>query len=562
MYNLQMMNSGSDIFKGKQVIRYDPAVHTYGQVLEALLNKDGHNIFSSLPGDETFETGVPEINTIGLSYPVLLSDKRWDTLHLTASSLFLGSALTNAGFAVMVKQQILPAAAVDSRLLACDLLGFTLFEDLFLPIRDLFSRLRNQYRYKGIVAAGGPLITLNPLQSAFHLPEVNLLVRGEAEFVLPGLIQAIAAKDINGLLEYSGFLFQVPGLIIISELSEIHRPDHFNKFCFNLEFLEKHHLESGLEINVSRGCKRGCAFCSAVQGRGLRKLPAAQLEDLLNRFSAKLVDFNIQSPRARTVNINDDDILQDLDYAGAIFQSLKKNRFRLWGIQTSIASFYHPGGEIRAKALEMVADRLLYVEDKPLVWIGTDVFLKQRGKRLGKWIPAEDRWIRLIEEFESREIRNYHYWISSDQLSDWQEFTREFILIYQLQSRFAYFGLIAHSPFVVPYATTPLYKRLIREPSAKDLIKYKKVLESRQSLFRFPLVERVETRYRNLNRLLNNEKLNDRLGFFDYLGQKDYVQAALTLYNFLKQERLEAVAGAESLVKTENELEEFIARII
>ena len=61
---------------------------------------------------------------------------------------------------------------------------------------------------------------------------------------------------------------------------------------------------------------------------------------------------------------------------------------------------------------------------------------------------------------------------------------------------------------------------------------------------------------------MSNEKLNNRLGFFDYLGRNDYVQAALTLYNFLKQERLEAIPGAESLVKTEKELEEFIARII
>jgi hypothetical protein len=51
---------------------------------------------------------------------------------------------------------------------------------------------------------------------------------------------------------------------------------------------------------------------------------------------------------------------------------------------------------------------------------------------------------------------------------------------------------------------------LTHEPASKNLIKYKRVLESRQVLFRFPLVERVETRYRQLNRLLNNEKSNNR----------------------------------------------------
>jgi hypothetical protein len=78
------------------------------------------------------------------------------------------------------------------------------------------------------------------------------------------------------------------------------------------------------------------------------------------------------------------------------------------------------------------------------------------------------------------------------------------------------------------------------------------------------LVERVETGYRHLNRLLFNEKLNDRPGFFDYLRQKDFVNAFIMLYNFLKQERMEAVTGeqAEGLIQIEKNVEELISKII
>ncbi|UCH98123.1 MAG: hypothetical protein JSV88_15075, partial [Candidatus Aminicenantes bacterium] len=397
-----MMHTTGNIFKGKRVIQYDANAFEYRQILESLLLKDNADIFSLIPVDKVLDIGIPNINTIGLSYPVLLTDKRWETIHLTASWLFLGSALTNAHFNVKVNKQILPVTAVSPQLLNCDLIGFTLFEDLFTPIKDLLFQVKNQYNYNGIIAAGGPLVTLTPLKSSFHLPEINLLVRGEAEFVLAELIKAINANDIHKLLEFKGFLFQIPGIIIISDFNQINQPKHFNGFRFNLDFLEKNHFEAGLEANVSRGCKRGCIFCSAVQGKQLRKLPETHFRDLLKQFSAKLTAFNIKSPQARTININDDDILQDLDYAGNIFQLIKKNRFGLWGIQTAVDSFFDPKGEIHYKALEMIQDNSLYVDDNPLVWTGTDTFLKERGKRLGKKIPGEAQFLRLIEEFEKR----------------------------------------------------------------------------------------------------------------------------------------------------------------
>jgi hypothetical protein len=559
-----MTHTDSDIFKGKRIIRYDPTVFEYGQILESLLNKDEKTNFYFHPADKALDLKIKKIKTVGLSYPVLLSDRRWETIHLTASSLFLGSSLANAGFDVVVKKQILPVSVIDSQLLSCDMIGFTLFEDLFIQTKNLLSQLRNHYKFNGIIAAGGPLITLTPFKSTFHLPEINLLVRGEAEFLLPGLIKAINANDIDKLLEFKGFLFQVPGIIIISDFNEINIPDHFDGFQFNLDFLEKNHLEAGLEINVSRGCKRGCIFCSAVQGKQLRKLPKILVDDLLNLFSGKLDAFNIQSPHTRTVNINDDDILQDPGYANDIFQSIKKNQFQLWGVQTSMDSFFTDSGEIQFKVLDVIDDKSLYVENNPLVWLGTDTFLRQRGKRLGKKTPVEAQLLRLIEEFEKREIRNYHYWISSDYLSDWDEFTREFMFIYQLYSRFNYFGLIAHSPFLVPYSTTPVYSHLIHSKELKNRVKYRQILKSNKDLFTFPLVERVETGYRHLNRLLNNEKLNDGPGFFDYLRQKDYVHAFITLYNFLKQERMEAVPQERSqeLIQIERNVEELISKML
>jgi hypothetical protein len=594
-----MIKTTDNVFKGKWIVQYSPAEFDYKHILEILadiynqmeedkinlpfknviFNKnfvnnpfslESANSLSEFPDPEIFSKSKKskKINNILLASPVLLSDKRWETIHLTTASLFMGSSLTNSQFDVTVKKLIFPVTDINSQFKKYDLIGLTLFEDLFIHTKEFLSRLREVY--DGLIAAGGPMITLTPLKSVYHLPEINLLVRGEAEFVLPELIDAINANNVSRMLEFKGFFFQVPGLIIISEFCEINRPVNFDDFRFNLDFLEKDHVKEGLEINVSRGCKRGCIFCSAVQGRELRKLPEAQLQDLLNQFSDRLASFAVEplaACRAKTVNINDDDILQDLDYAREVFQLIKKCGFRLWGIQTSINSLFDPKGTLNRKALEIIADKSLFVDDHPLVWSGTDAFLKTRGKKLGKIIPAEQQMIQLMEELEKRQIRNYHYWISSDYLSDWEEFTQEFMFIYQLQNRFNYFGLIAHSPFLLPYSTTPLYSLLTSSGQLKNQIKYKKILESGKEIFTFPLVEQVETPYIHLNRLLDNEILPNRQGFFDYLKQKDYVNAFITLYNFLKQERIDAESlnnseGAKQLNQVENKVETFISTLL
>ncbi|MGE5341376.1 MAG: B12-binding domain-containing radical SAM protein [Candidatus Omnitrophota bacterium] len=504
------------------------------------------------------------IKTMALCYPIQMGDKRWNSIHLTGSSLFLGSSLANAGIAVTTAKIPMPGATPEPELLSSDVLGFTLFEDLFLPTRELINRMKPSVN--GLLAAGGPLVTLTPMQTAFHLEDIHVLVRGEAERVLPEILQAIEANDPDRLLTFKGLLVHVPGTVIISDFDQINRPTDFSDFRFNLNFAFKNPQEAealgmGLELNISRGCRRGCTFCSAVQGKTLRTLPLTALDDLFTQFNRKLETFGIDSPHARTVNINDDDILQDPAFASAVFQTIKANGFRIWGIQTSIDALRHE------QTLELLADPSLFVDDQPMVWVGTDAFLPSRGKRLGKTIPPEDQLIRLMEELEAHGVRHYHYWISSDHRSDWEEFIRELQLIYRLHTRFPSFGFIAHAPFVVPYLATPLYRLLTRgETNHSHQIRYKKILDA-PGIFRFPLVDRVETAYRNLNRLLANERLDNRDGFFDALGRKDFPTAWITAYTFLKQERLEMGITLNSetvsrMTHLERDVEAFISQLL
>jgi hypothetical protein len=506
-----------------------------------------------------------EPKTILLLYPAMLSDKRWKTIQVPPSWLFLGSSLVNHHFQVDVEKFSFPGSGPYRHWFSFDILGFILYEDMFASLQPLLNRVRDQYQ--GLLAAGGPMVTLNPLESAYHLPEINLMVRGEAEFVFPGMLRAIGRNDLAALLKFRGFLFRRGGLMIMSDFDRVNRPWHFNGFHFNLDFLNISHLGNGLEANVSRGCSRGCIFCSRLQGKTLRKIPVKKIEQLLVRFAEKIKSEEIAIPESRTININDDDLLQDPVYARKIFQLIKKHGFRLWGIQSSVDSFFKSGKEVNTGLIGDISDPDLYVNQTPLLWLGTDAFLKKRGKKLGKMIPDKKHLESLIRKFEESNIRNYHYWISSDHLSDWEEFSEELLFLLELKMRYSAFHILAHAPFLIPYSSTPLYRLLADDPEFKRQIIYRSEHPAGRKPFVFRQAERVETRFPFLNRLLKNESTVPPAGFFDYLKSGDILNTLKTAYNFMKQERLGFESSpnqtyANRLKILENKIENQISEII
>lgn len=609
------MLDNSNILKGKWLIKYNPDKFNYTDILEFLFdinewieknnletkykyilfdkeikgntfyinrndtsqNKSSifinlkNNILENLKKIDT--TNYKKLNfkkkrtikNILLIYPALITDKRWDTIDLTASSLFLGSSLKNNGFNINIKKQILPYSNINKELFDFDLIGFTLFEDTLIETKKFLSNLNKNF--KGLIAAGGPLITLNPLHTALHLSEINLIVRGESELIITDILNSINKNILNELFKFKGLFFKDSGIILISDINKINKPENFNDFRFNIDFLKKEHLKNGLEINLSRGCNRNCIFCSKVQGKILRKLPEEKFEYLIKEFENKIKKFKLTSPLSKTININDDDILQDIDYAKNIFSLIKRFNFKLWGIQTSINSFFNKKNQIEKNVIKLIDDKDLFVNNQPLIWLGTDTFLRKRGVKLGKLIPRKNQIKDLIYEFEKREIKNYHFWISSDFNSDWQEFINEFIFIYNLKKKFRTFEILAHSPFLIPYSTTPLYKLLIKSKNLSQQIRYKKILKSKKDTLTFPLIERLETRYIYLNSLLKNEAIINNNGFFAYLKKKDFLNAFLTAYNFLKKERVyfessNILKESSRLIKIENKLEHMISKMI
>jgi hypothetical protein len=548
------------------------------------------------------------IKSISLLFPRQESDPRWKSMGLPAGQLFLASNLSASGFEATPLPLTLPTENPPPGALTTDMAGLTIFEDLLGALRPFLARFRDVY--KGIIAAGGPFPTLAPLAAAFHLPQVNLLVRGEAEMVLPAILEALNQGNSEAFFSQEGVFWQLPGVIAISGFDQVNRPQAFDGFKIDLSFLRPGHAAQGLEMNFSRGCRRGCVFCCRVQGNKFRRLPLEKVEKLLEEYkkkiefltkasesprplsgppplvkgvfnqdqscpipplsrgdkggiSSSLTNQSFPQPHAGqlsySININDDDILQDPAYAREIFAMLKKNGLRIYGIQTSPASLVKSDNSPREEALELAADPGLFVDGRPLLWLGSDVFLPERARRLGKRLPSPADLARLLEEFEKRGLRHFHYWISSDNDSTWEEFVEELSLIFGFFRDFPGFGLLAHAPFIVPYPASRLFQGL----SANDpRLKLKLSLDAPDTRFSYKVVDRLETKYLQLNNLLKNEKTGGTAGFFDFLKEKDFIAAAQLAYHFLKQEQLQSPANNQSLIRARERLEKDIGELL
>ena len=495
------------------------------------------------------------IKTISLLFPRLESDPRWKTIGLPAGHILLAASLTANGFEPSARPLSLSGENRPSEELSADMTGITLFEDLLPLLEPFLADFRGSH--EGILAVGGPFPTLAPLAAIYHLPQVNLFVRGEAELALPGILQALNRGDGEALFANTGLFWQQPGVIAMAGFDKVIRPDDLGAVTVDLDFMNTTLVEHGLEMNFSRGCKRACVFCCRAQGAKFRKLPLEKAGELLANYSRKASA--LQSAMARTVNINDDDILQDPDYARGLLALIRKNNLRIFGVQTSTASLIKSSGVPDPKILDLVADPGLYVGDKPLLWLGTDAFLSQRARRLGKKRPPAKKFKELLKELEKRNVRHFHYWISSDGDSTWLEFVEELALIFSFFRDFSNFGLLAHAPFVVPYPSSALFKSLAPDDPR---LKIKLRLDAPDARFSYRVIDRLETRWPQLNALLRNEKAGGEKSFFDFLKEKDLMAAAQLAYHFLKQEMLLSTIMDPNMKAARVRLEETITELL
>ena len=171
-----------------------------------------------------------------------------------------------------------------------------------------------------LVIAGGPHVSSAADDALVHLPELDIVIRGEGEEALLQLVRRIeAGKDMEAV---PGISYRSDGRIACNP-----RPEHIRDLD-RLPFPARHLMPmdryrytadvpgvgklKALNIMASRGCPFDCSFCASPRMWGRRyraRSPEnvlAEVDELVNKYGAKALwvfDDTFTVERSRTIAI-------------------------------------------------------------------------------------------------------------------------------------------------------------------------------------------------------------------------------------------------------------------
>ncbi len=493
---------------------------------------------------------IRKSTSVLLIFPYSIKDKRWFRMGIPPSLLFISDSLKSYSHSVKIKKIPIESEIIPEEIENFSWIGIPLYDDLFIHVRRLVRLIKERFKVK--IAVGGPMATLSPLAVSAHLPEANLIIRGEAEGTFGRILSLVhdPLLNIKELFKIKGFLYRDDNILISSYFSEISVPE-IKYSNMDIDSIPEEEIEKGLEINTSRGCPRSCIYCSHVHGKVVREIPIENIKGWLIKFKEKLREKGIKNPYSFVININDDDILLNEDRAEKILKVIHELGFKIWGIQTSLETVEEKRG-----SLDFISNPEFYIYKKPLLWLGTDSFLPERRKRLGRKPLNKKSIEEIVEMFEKKEIWNFHYLILSDHKTDWIEFIEEIIFICNLQKCYKYFEIIPTSRFLIPYPYTPSFKIIPMDRIEKEILSAKGYPQ-----FDYPIVKFVKPQNQSIYYLLNSSlpfgSLTFERDFINSLASKNFREVINTLYSILKLEIEEEKDGEKkkTLIRLLNDLE-------
>ena len=227
--------------------------------------------------------------------------------------LSIAAVLEKEGVAV----EVVPAEVLDLswdeiereiRRYEPDVIGVTSYTENRFQSFEIIRRARRT-RPQALTVMGGPHASMAAEDSLAHLPELDVVVRGEGEMTMLELCRKLeGASDRNGSLRnIAGLSFRHDGRVIsnpprppIEDLDSLPFPAFhlipFEKYNFTVD-VPGEGPRPAVNVMTSRGCPFSCNFCSTPVNWGRRvrlrspKNVADEIEQLIGRYGSRVIFF-------------------------------------------------------------------------------------------------------------------------------------------------------------------------------------------------------------------------------------------------------------------------------
>jgi len=444
-----------------------------------------------------------------------------ETKAVTSSVFSLASLLKKNGFPVQIsnlnmgkdkKKRKKLKGRLRALLRNTDVAGISVYDSTLHGTKEFIALLK-EVKPEIIVIVGGPSATIMPEHTASYLEQANVIYRGEAEAQLVPLLLELGSLDMehlsaealsDGLRDRRGLAVQFSGRRgLVPALRKAKGEGRFFSFCdymdvpridapalneipFDFSFINGENLDSAFTIMTSRGCVWHCAFCATGSGKQYRAMSPERVIEIMMDYQGRLEELEAEGveipPQAWYACILDDNFLHDHARALAIFELWRKAmkedglRVKIFAIQAGLYSFAKKGpdrkgpyGKMRpalipdSDFIQAIGSYEDIFYDRPLVKIGTEAFVTEELKRLGK--PPYD--YELIEgvmaECEKCGVRNMHYLILTNADTSIKDLLLTIFRIGALSAQYELSAVEGFNMGIVPNITTHATNELVEK---------------------------------------------------------------------------------------------------
>lgn len=457
------------------------------------------------PNPQRIESNGPGVERDGNRRPVrvLFLDTPFAgakaPMKIHSASLFLGTALKDRGIEMDISSldfSALEQGDAEEAVLAWktlrrdlamgyDVVAFGFSADIGIGhISRLMSIISENT--DALIAVGGPMPTLLPEHVLTYLPDIDILIRGEAEEAFPRLLASLAlSRDLaltgqamEDLSELKGCWVHAGNSYWVNALG--HRNIIKNLDAVRIDFSlvkDKEVLSAPdgipariLGLMFSRGCSKGCTFCAHVHTKKVRTMSADRMIETVLDCQKELYEEGIPFH----LYPQDDDFFARPDLAMEFMEKYRELvdkglvKIKIASLQMCFDSLLTRQGG-RHEPNERIMDCLvrckcIFSGGIPHLVIGTDSFTDASIRRLRKGRPRDPYTVEDIHEvlraLDQRGVKNEHFVILTDPESDDEEVAACCRNIGLLYETYRHFDLKEVIPGIIPDPATPIVKDL------------------------------------------------------------------------------------------------------